>query len=376
MFGRAKLLFFVTEDWYFFSHRLQLAIAANKAGFEVIVITRVRKHGELIRNAGLRVIPLQISRRSMNPLIEIIQIYRLWKIYRRERPDIVHHVAIKPVLYGSLAAYLSGCRNVVNALAGMGFLFVSNKLKARLLRPLITKAFRLLINGKRSRLILQNPDDVDFFSANKLIDVSKIALIRGSGVNLQSFSPSKEKDGVPVVMLASRLLWDKGIGEFVDAASYFKRFNLNARFVLVGETDPENPSGISKQQLDSWVHSGLIEWWGHKENMSEVLNQAHIVCLPSYREGLPKVLLEATACGRPIITTDAPGCREIVKDGINGFLVPVKDVIAVAEAVKKLIKFPKLRIEMGAKGRELVEREFSVEKVNGEILQVYEDLLN
>lgn len=372
---RPKLLFFVTEDWYFYSHRLQLATTASKAGFEVIVVTRVREHGTIIRQAGIKVIPIEMSRRSINPIVEASLVFRIWQIYRRERPDILHHVAIKPVLYGSIAAYLAGCKKIVNALAGMGFLFISNRIKVRLLRPLIAKAFQLLINGKRSRLILQNPDDVEFFSKNKLIESNKINLIRGSGVDLQHFSPGEEKDGVPVIMLASRMLWDKGVGEFVEAANLLKSFNVEARFVLVGERDTENPSAISKQQIESWVQSGVIEWWGHKENMPEVLNQAHVVCLPSYREGLPKVLLEAAACGRPIVATDVPGCREIVKHGENGILVPIRNSRAIAEALIKLIESPKLRHKMGLKGRELVEKEFSIEKVTAETLRVYKELL-
>jgi glycosyltransferase involved in cell wall biosynthesis len=282
---------------------------------------------------------------------------------------------MKPVLYGSIAAYFSGCKNIVNAFTGLGFLFVSNKLQARLMRSVLKRLFRLSINGKNSRLILQNTDDVNLITTNKIVAKSKIHLIRGSGVDLQQYFPKKENRGVPIIMLASRMLWDKGIDEYIKAAGYLSSLNIKARFVLVGQTDSENPSGISKQQLNTWVNSGVVEWWGHKENMSEILNQAHVVCLPSYREGLPKVLLEAAACGRPIVTTDAPGCREIVKDGVNGFLVPVRDATAVADALIKLIKSPELRIQMGVKGRELVEKKFSLEKINAETLQVYERLL-
>ncbi|MHB8223806.1 MAG: glycosyltransferase family 4 protein, partial [Desulfurivibrionaceae bacterium] len=302
-----KLLFFVTEDWYFCSHRLPLAVAAKNAGYEVVIVTRVREHGEIIRAAGLRLIPLELSRRGMNPLKEIATLLELRRIYRQEQPDILHHVALKPVLYGSLAAWLVGCGHVVNAMAGMGFLFVSRRKKAKLLRPLVGWAFRLLLNRPGSSLIVQNPDDFRYFKQSGLIDPKKIAMIRGAGVDMQQFAPVGEARGKPVVMLASRLLWDKGVGEFVEAASLLRQQGVAARFVLVGEGDPENPANIPLSQIEAWRQSGDVELWGHRNNMAEVIGQAHVVCLPSYREGLPKVLLEAASCAKPIVTTDVPG---------------------------------------------------------------------
>lgn len=371
----AKLLFFVTEDWYFCSHRLPLALAARDSGFEVVVVTRVRKHGDRIRAAGLRLVPFELSRRGMNPLREIAAIYRLWKIYRRERPDIAHHVAMKPVLYGSLAARLAHCAHAVNALAGMGFLFISDRPVARLLRPLVLRAFRLLLNGAGSRLILQNPEDVELFAQGRIVDAGKVALIRGSGVDMARFAPAPEPAGPPVIVLASRMLWDKGVREFVEAAATVNRAGPRARFVLVGDVDAENPSAIPRQQLEAWARSGAVEWWGHRDDMPAVFQQAHLVCLPSYREGLPKVLLEAASCARPIVATDVPGCREIVRDGVNGLRVPARDAAALAAAVIRLLDQPETRLRMGEAGRRLVQEHFSEAIVIERTLALYADLL-
>jgi glycosyltransferase involved in cell wall biosynthesis len=373
--SRPKLLYFVTEDWYFCSHRLPLALAAQDAGYDVAVVTRVNEHGDAIRRAGIRLIPFNLSRRGMSLLSELAVLVRLVLLYRNEKPNLVHHVAMKPVLYGSLAARLSGVPYVVNALAGMGYVFSSNQPMARLLRPVIGNAFRMLLSSSRSRLILQNKDDCAMFVRKRFINGERIRLIRGSGVDTAVFSPTTEPSGIPVVMLASRMLWDKGIGEFVEAASLLKARGVNARFVLVGDTDPHNPSAIPNDQLTAWHTKGVIEWWGRRDDMPAILAQAHIVCLPSYREGLPKVLLEAASCGRPIVATDTPGCREVVHNGENGLLVTVRSAVELADAIQDLIENPKLRQKMGARGREIVVREFSVEKVVAETMTVYRELL-
>lgn len=350
-------------------------MAAQDAGYDVAVVTHVNEHGDAIRRAGIRLIPFNLSRRGMNPLSELAVLARLIVVYRKEKPDLVHHVAMKPVLYGSLAARLSGVPYVVNALAGMGYVFTSEQPMARLLRSAICSAFRGLLNSRRSRLILQNNDDRAMFIRKRFINEERIRLIRGSGVDTGIFSPTPEPSGIPVVMLASRMLWDKGIKEFVETARQLKARGVDARFVLVGDTDPHNPSAISKKQLTAWHTEGVIEWWERRDDMPAVLAQAHIVCLPSYREGLPKVLLEAASCGRPIVTTDTPGCREVVRNGENGLLVPVRSTGELADAIQSLIENPELRQKMGVRGREIVVSEFAIEKVVSETMTVYEELL-
>lgn len=373
---KPKLLFFVTEDWYFCTHRLPLAIAAKEAGFDVTVLTRVNKHSGIIEDAGLRLIPSSLLRRGQNPVYEASFIRQLTSIYRKEKPDIVHHVAMKPVLYGSLAARLAGCKHVVNAMAGMGFVFTSDQLKARLLRPLVSGSYRLLLNHPGSRLILQNSDDVALFTRSGLIDPQKIALIRGAGVDTRQYTPTKEASGRPIVVMASRLLWDKGVGEFVNAAKSLKQQGVDALFVLVGEGDRDNPSAVPDSQLQEWHQLGVIEWWGRREDMPQIFAQAHVVVLPTtYGEGVPKVLLEAASCERPIVTTDWPGCREIVQHGENGLLVPPKNALALADAIKTLLQHPEMRQRMGAAGRKIVEQEFSQELVIDQTLNLYREML-
>lgn len=374
--SRPKLLYFITEDWYFCSHRLPLALAAQDAGYDVAVVTHVNKHGEAIHRAGIRLISFNLSRRGMNLVSEVAMLARLIALYQIEKPDLVHHVAMKPVLYGSLAARLSGVPRVVNAIAGLGYVFTSEQLTAQLLRPVISGAFRGLLNGLSSQLILQNQDDRAMFIRKRFINEERIRLIKGSGVDTAAFPRTPEPSGIPVVMLASRMLWDKGIREFVEAAGQLKDRGIDARFVLVGDTDPQNPSAISNEQLAFWHAAGVIEWWGQSEDMQAVLEQSHIVCLPSYREGLPKVLLEAASCGRPIVTTDTPGCREVVRNGENGLLVPVYSTKELANALQLLIEKPELRKKMGVRGREIVENEFALERVIEETLEVYKELLD
>lgn len=369
-----KLLYFVTEDWYFCSHRLPLAIAAKQAGYDVSVVTRVRSHGEQIESAGLKLIPLELSRRGSSPFAELKVIRRLVSIYRTEKPDIVHHVALKPVLYGSIASLIAKVPFVVNAMAGLGLLFSSRSLKARLARPVFMLFFRFLLNREGCHVILQNVDDVTLMCDSGVLRRGQITLIRGSGVDTHQYTVHPQPGGVPLVILASRLLWSKGVGEFVDAARQLKNEGISARFALVGEGDAENPRTINDEQFNAWREEGVVEVWGKKNDMPKVFAQSHIVCLPSfYGEGVPKVLIEAAACEKPIVTTDAPGCREIVHDGVNGLLVPVRDSIAVAEALKKLIVSPELRKKMGKKGRDLVKKEFSLSKVNSETLAIYEE---
>jgi len=373
--SRPKILYFITEDWYFCSHRLPLALAARDAGYDVAVVTNVNEHADVIRRAGIRLIPFDLSRKGMNPASELAVLARLVALYRKEKPDIVHQVAMKPVLYGSLAARLSGVSRVVNALAGLGYIFTSDQPKARFLRPVIGSAFRGLLNSRRSRLILQNQDDRAKFIRKRFISEKRIRLIRGSGVDTAVFVPTPEPPGVPVVILPSRMLWDKGVREFVDAAGQLKKRGISARFVLVGDTDPHNPSAIPTEQLTAWHAEGAVEWWGRREDMPAVFEQSHIVCLPSYREGLPKVLLEAASCGRPIVTTDTPGCRDVVRQGENGLLVPVRGTAELADALQLLIEQPELRKKMGCKGREIVVSEFALEKVVAKTMNIYRELL-
>jgi len=331
-----RLLYLVTEDWYFCSHRLPLGIAARSRGYDVTVATRVQRHAETIRAAGLKLVPLQWSRHGHNPIKELSALHEILGVYRHERPDIVHHVAVKPVLYGSIAARVTSTPAVVNAIAGLGYLESSNDLRARILGRIVETGYHLLLDRPNSRLIVQNPDDVSMLVGRGIIDAGRVALIRGSGVDTTRFTPIPEPSGTPLVVLPARLLRDKGVVEFVEAARTLRADGIAARFALVGEPDSEHPATISTADLERWRSQDAVECWGWREDMVEVFQRCHLVCLPSYREGLPKALLEAAACGRAIVTCDVPGCREVVREGDNGLLVPPRDSASLVMALKRL----------------------------------------
>ncbi len=375
MKARPRLLLLVTEDWYFWSHRLDLARAARDAGIEVLVATRVQHHGELIAGEGFKLFPIRLLRQSRDPLRELVSIIELVNLYRHERPHIVHHIAMKPVLYGSWAARLSRVPAVVNTFAGLGFTFISNDQQVRLFRSAIGRALRWALALPRARVIFQNGEDREQLVRAGIVRENQAVIIRGSGVNISKFVPRPEENGDFLVVLPARMLWDKGVGEFVEAAKLLHEWGVRAKCVLVGRLDKQNPASIPESQLDEWQKDGVVEWWGHQEDMPGVLASAHIVILPSYREGLPRVLLEAAACARPIVATDVPGCREIVRHGDNGFLVPPKNPQALARAIAVLVQDPALRARMGARGRAMVESCFTAEQVARETLAVYQELL-
>lgn len=370
-----RLLFLVTEDWYFCSHRLPLARAARDAGFRVSVACRVDRHRDAIEKEGFRVIPTSFSRRSLNPLRELALVRDIAKIYRAEKPDVVHHVSLKPVLYGSIAARLAGVPSVVNAFTGLGYAFIARDAKGRAVRALVTRLLRFALGGLRAKTIVQNDDDAATLLAAGLVRPEDLVLIRGSGVDLKAFAPSVPPPGDPVVVLPARLLWDKGVGEFVDAARRLKAAGVRARFALVGDPDPENHTAVPPKRLAQWKKEGAVELWGRREDMAAVFAASHLVCLPSYREGMPKTLLEAAASARVCVTADVPGCRDAVRDGITGFLVPARDPVALADILRLLIEAPELRARMGEHGRRWAEENFSQERIASETLAVYRELL-
>lgn len=369
-----RVVFFVTVDWYFCHHYLALACAVRDAGFAVTIITGVDAHGEVIRDAGLDLIPLEVSRKGMHPLRELRSILQVTRVLKDLRPDLLHNIAQKPVLYGTLAARLAGVPAVVNGVAGMGYLFTSDAARARLVRGLVGGAYRALLAAPNVRVLVQNPDDQA--QILRLTGVEP-TLIPGSGVDLARFVPRAEPPEPVVVILASRMLWDKGVGELVAAARLLRGQGSRARFVLVGKPDPGNPTSVSEEQLLDWQREGAIEWWGYRADMPTVLAQAHIACLPSYyREGLPKFLIEAAAAGLPLVTTDATGCREAVEAGVNGLLVPVRDADALAQALKPLIEDADRRQRFGARSRAIAEERFDSTRIHAATLSVYRTLLD
>jgi glycosyltransferase involved in cell wall biosynthesis len=375
--GRPKLLFLVTEDWYFCSHRLPVARAARDAGFEVVVATRVREHGASIcgEGFGLRAIPWR--RRGDGLLGAARAIAAIARLYRAERPDILHHVALKPVLFGSLARRLAfaGSRDAPPAVAsvmGLGSGFTATTAAARLRRPPLGVALRLAMGGGRDRVVVQNPEDRAALVALGIAP-TRIALIRGSGVDVGHFVPLPAPDGATVtVALVSRMLCDKGVLEAAAAIRRLRARGVNIELLLAGPTDPDNANSLIAEELRSLTAEPGIEWLGAVADVRKVWRRAAIAVLPStYGEGVPKALLEAAACGRPLIAADVPGCREAIRPGETGLLVPPHDIEALAEAIAALAADPRRRARMGRAGRILVERQFADEIVARETLALY-----
>lgn len=370
-----RLLYFVTEDWAFINHFADRAAAARDAGYQVSLITRVNADADRIRAMGIDLIPVDIDRSSTNPLMDLRLIATLVRVYRRVRPDVAHHFALKPILYGTIAAKCAGVRHIVNAPTGMGFVFSSETNKARLLRPWVDGAMRLLLNPAGSHVVLENEDDLQDLRRRGLIAVEHSSLIRGAGVSLERFHPAPKPSGPPVVVVVARMLRDKGIVEFVEAARLLRARGVDAVFRLVGGTDSGNPTSIDPATLHGWQREGHVEWLGLRSDVPDLLAASHIACLPSYREGLPKSLVEAASAGLPIVTTDVPGCRQVVRDGIEGLLVPVRDPAALAEALGSLIGDPLLRAQMGMAARARAVEKFSLERINAETLELYRSIL-
>jgi glycosyltransferase involved in cell wall biosynthesis len=373
---RPRLLFVATEDWYFASHRIPLARAAIDAGFDVAVACRVRDHGTVIRAAGCEVVPFELARASANPVGELAAIRRLIALYRAFRPTLLHHVALKPVVLGSWAARFVPVQGIVNAIAGLGYLATGRSAKARLLRPVLRAALRGAHRHPNVHVIVQNPEDRQQLVDWRIAVASRITLIRGAGVDLERFQPHPEPPGPPTVVLPARMLWAKGVGTFVEAASLLAARRIAGRFVLAGRLDPGNPTAIPEAQLRRWEAEGVVEWWGHREDMDDVLRDASVVCLPSkYGEGVPKALLEAAAAGRPIVTTRIPGCRDVVIDGESGTLVEPDDAAGLAAALEALLADPERRGRYGRRARERAEAEFGEAGVARETVDIYRRML-
>lgn len=372
-----KILFLGADDCYFLSHRLALLRAVRAGGNSVVIVTRGGHCRDRLEAEGFRVIPWTVSRGSLNPLREIRSFFQILTICRRERPELVHHFALKPVLYGGMVARLLGGMKVVSSITGLGYALMSESRRMRLLRGPLTRILRFVLQDDQGRCLFHNPTDRDMLIRMDVVRPELTRVIRGSGVDLERFVPAPVPSGMPVIMLASRMLWEKGVGEFASAAEVCLRQGLRAKFVLVGEPDPDRISAsVPVTQIRSWVQAGLVEWWGKQTDMAATLSQASVVCLPSYWEGLPKVLIEAAACGRALVASDIPGCREIAREGVNALLVPVGDAQALAHAISRLVKDPALRGRMGEESRKIAVEAFSDVQVANEIVSVYSELFS
>jgi glycosyltransferase involved in cell wall biosynthesis len=366
-----RLLLVVNADWFFLSHRLAVAVGAREAGYDVHLACGLTGRREEIEAHGIEVHELPISRRGMSIGEQLGTIRAMAALMRSLRPDIVHLVTIKPVLLGGLAARLARVRAVVAAISGMGYVFIARGAVARLRRAAIGLLYRLALGGRNVTIIVQNPDDATLVTKLAGLDPARIERIRGSGVDLGACAPAPLPEGEPVVVFAARLLGDKGLREFVAAARILKADGVGARFVVAGDPDRDNPASVLPAEIEAWRKEGVAEFVGFQADVPALFAAAHIVVLPSYREGLPKVLLEAAACARAVVTTDVPGCRDAVEAGRTALLVPVMEAEPLAAAIRRLVEDGALCARMGEEGRRLAEAEFSIERVVEAHLAIY-----
>lgn len=370
-----KLLCNVNAGWFFISHRLDIARAARDAGYEVHVSADIESPDEVnkLESEGFTFHRVKLKRGGLDPISDLLYLRQLSSIMRKVHPDLVHNITVKPIVYGTLAARMSGVRGIVNGVTGLGYAFSGDRSR-RVVSYLVRTAYKLALNRPDSKVIFENEDDIHAFSTAGILDRRQTVLVKGSGVDLHAFDCAEEPAGDPVIVLPARMLRDKGVLEFCEAAGILRSRGFRARFLLAGRIDFGNPTGIAEGELARLERETGVEWLGHVRNMPALYRNSHIVCLPSYREGLPKTLQEACACCRPIVTTDVPGCRAAVRHGENGLLVEPRNSMALADALATLVGNAQLRRKMGAAGRRMAESEFDVRAVARATLEVYRNV--
>ena len=376
-----KFVFYANTDWYLYNFRLSTALQLKEEGHEVVMLSPPGEFGDRFAGHGMRWVRLSMDRASLNPVREALMLRQLVGLLKVERPDLLHNFTVKCAVYGAFAARAAKVPAVVNAVAGMGYVFSSDRPKARMLRPFIKLLMRGTLGGGHSRLILQNPDDVEALTASRLVPLQKIRLIRSSGVDTTRFSPAAS-DGAgssrPLrVLLAARLLWDKGIREFVHAAELMKQRGRNVEFVLAGTPDSGNPRSVDGREVEQWHARGLVSWLGHVEDMPALLHSVDVMVLPSYYgEGVPRSLIEGAASGLALVTTDLPGCREVVaQHGVDGLHVAPRDANSLAESLALLDDDRDLLRRLGDCARRKALADFDERVVIGKTLEVYDELL-
>jgi glycosyltransferase involved in cell wall biosynthesis len=371
-----RLAFVVTEDWAFWRHRLPMARAARDAGFEVHVITNVGQRAQAIVNEGFILHSVDMKRGSLAPLDMLQAIRAIRSALVEINPVLIHNVAIQPVVMGTLAAWKFESIAVVNSINGLGSAFMATSARGTVLRGLLRRTLHMLHRGRKTRIIVQNPEDLAALRAFG-IEASQIVLVPGSGVECDVLTPIPEPNTASVnIAFVGRLLKDKGLRCLVRAHRLLRERGQTIELIIAGEPDPENPSSITMAEYAAWAHEPGITCLGHVEDIADVWRKAHIAVLPSRGEGLPKCLLEAAACGRPMIATNVPGCREIVIDGETGILVGVNDDVALADAIAELAHDADKRVRFGQAARALTVARFSAADIGRQTVTVYRELLD
>jgi glycosyltransferase involved in cell wall biosynthesis len=371
-----KILFVVNELAFFASHRLPIARTAIADGYEVhLAAAPDDAAADTLRQHGIVVHTVRLERGSPNPIREAIALFDLARLMARLKPDLVHLITSKPIIYGGIAARLTRVPAVVAAVSGLGYVFTSPATKAKILRAAVIRLYRLAMGHANARIIFQNRDDLDLLVTLGVVKQANTSLIRGSGVPLVDYPFVPEPQGEPNVVFAARLLGDKGIVEFIEAVRMLRARNLPARYTVIGDPDPGNPTAIPQSTIREWESERIAEFLGYRKDIASLFATANLVVLPSYREGLPKVLVEAASCGRAVVTTDVPGCRDAIEPDRSGLLVPVRDSAALAAAIERLVNDAPLRRRMGLAGRALAEEAFDIRIIVAQHMAIYHGLL-
>ena len=372
----SRLLFLVNSSSYFLSHRLGIAIEAKKQGYEVHIASPEDGCEDTFKIKGLMHHKLPISRTSINIFSEIKAFLNIYFLIKKINPDLLHLITIKPVIYGGIISRLIQIKGVVSAVPGLGYVYISKGIRAAILRFFINYFYKVSFSKKSLKIIFQNKDDMNKLRLAVGFDPIKSVIIKGSGVDLDEFKSTPLPEGRPVISMISRLQEDKGVKEFARAAQMIKERKIEADFWLIGDTDSSYPSPILIEDLQEWENKGFLSVLGYRKDINILIGNSNIIVLPSYREGLPKVLLEAAACGRPVITTDVPGCRAAIEEGKTGLLVPPRDSSSLADKIEYLLGNKELLKKMGNAGRKLAEENFSLDKVVSAHLKIYSSLID
>jgi glycosyltransferase involved in cell wall biosynthesis len=371
------IVFVINQDWYFYSHWLERARTMKREGYRVYLLVPAGNKIKLLKKEGFDILLTKLTRKGVNPLVEIASFLDLYKQIVKVKPDLLINITIKPNLYGSWIGKILGVP-VVSNITGLGHVFSNRAWKYRIAKFFIKKLYRSACVPQNHRMVFQNKDDLSLFINNKIITPENTRLIPGAGVNTEQFKPKADREVGPVrVLLASRMLWDKGIGDLIMATEILKKRNLNFELLIAGLLDLGTPGAIPEKMLLQWEREGLIQWLGKRDDMVRLIPSVDISILPTcYGEGIPRFLIESASCGKAIVTTDIAGCREIVQDGVNGLLVTPKNPLALADSLEQLILDKKLREKMGEEGRRLVEYFFAEPIIIRQTLEVYKELIN
>jgi glycosyltransferase involved in cell wall biosynthesis len=373
-----KILFIVNVDWFFVSHRLPIALKAIDEGYEVHLACSFTDKKQELTDYGIHTHDIKFSRSGNGLLNELNTLISIRVLVKKIQPDLVHSITIKPVIYsGIVIRSLIKKPAFVAAISGLGYVFSADNLRAKFTKLLVSFLYRFALSHRNKIIIFQNNSDENILTDVAKINIEQKVLIRGSGADLERYSFYNDPDCSTIkVVMACRLLKEKGVYEFVDAAKLLRQKGVDVEFILIGSPDPDNPNSVSASEIENWHNTGVINALGHRNDIHQIFAESHIVTLPSYYgEGVPKVLIEAAACGRPIVTTDNPGCRDAVLSSITGLLVPIRNAKALAEAIQSLVEDKALRITMGSKARAFAEQEFDVKSVVNKHMDIYSSLL-